>query len=460
MESTVAPSIKKFPSLKEHIVESWNLLTKKALKLLLYEILGIVIFVLMIFALGIVILTLIFVSVGFGSNMNPANPQALNSISSNIVVMIAFTVAAIVFIFGIWGIGLALQAGVLMLVRDSSEDTSVIGYFKKGFAYIVPFLITGSISFLILFGSSFVFIIPAIIICIFFIFTPYAVVFEKKKGIDALRMSYSLVSQNFGVIISRLILLWLFMFGTQMLINLLPKKEPSAAIFYFLVTLISSFVFGFFSFIYSIKLYEYARRAYDPKKSISLKWIGAVAIIGWIIFALIGFILFKAISSPNVQKSFKEQVGREFNKGMQNKGEVMNDTYLPIDIQLFNKINAVRVQKELPEFVVSSKLCAYSTRRLKQIEDFGKFDDYMGFYEDTGKKEIWNTFFVDYENVTNIVLERMTGSQNEAEELSKYVTKPQKDSAFLSDKFTDICIRANKTSVAIMLGQKKATKSM
>ncbi len=314
--STSSPAlINQFPSIKQLIVESWQLLTKKALKLLFLGLFSTAVY----FVLFIVGILLIF---GFGAmNMSSfSNPEVMTEALSK-PGFVGITVSILViWMFASIAVGTALQAGMLILLKDPTEDASVITYFKKGFSYIVPLIVVSAITFLLVFGSLFVFVIPALIISIFLMFTMYSVVLDNKKGMEAIKMSIGVVSQNFGAVIGRVIILWLLSFAVQMLIGALPSEEPSAAIFFVLITLVSSFAISWFGLAYIFKLYEHAKAAYDDKKPTSMTWMWIVSILGWIIGAMIITGIVSAVGNKAFQKTIedavKSEMESEFNSEM------------------------------------------------------------------------------------------------------------------------------------------------
>jgi len=432
---------KKFPAIKELITESWTLLTKKTLKLLFLGLLSIVVnAVLFILAMVAVL------GVGVMKISSFSNPDAvLEALMSPALIGTAISVGILLFA-GIMVVGAAMQAAMLILLKDPKEETSVIDYFKQGFSYVVPLLIVSFITFVIVFGSLFVFIIPAMIIGIFLMFTMYTVIVDNKKGMDAIKMSVGIVSQNFGAVIGRVTILWLLSFAVQMLIGMLPNDEPSAVIFYLLISFVASFAIGWFGLTYSFKLYEHAKAAYDGQKPTSMTWMWIISVIGWVIGALFLTGILSAVRNENFQKTIKDAVEKEMKDGSMQKFDMdTSDTDFdiegPLDSQILTLINVARFKAGLVPLTQEQQLCAYAARRLKQLDDFGGFDDYAGFYEDIGEQSTWSTFFRGYENVTNVVRERIE-SNNEAAGLVSALTKnTNEDSAVLSEKFTDICIR-------------------
>lgn len=310
----------KLPSIKQLIVESWQLLTKKALKLLFLGLLSTAVY----FALIIGGILLIF---GFGAmNMSSfSNPEVMTEVLSKPGFVGTSVTIFVIWIIALIAVGTALQAGMLILLKDPTEDASVISYFKKGFSYIVPLIVVSAITFVLIFGSLFVFIIPSMIISLFLMFTMYAVVLDNKKGMEAIKMSVGVVSQNFGAVVGRVIILWLFSFAVQMLIGALPNEEPSAAIFFILITLVSSFAVSWFGLAYIFKLYEHARAVFDPSKKVSMTWMWIISILGWIIGVMIIAGVVSAIGNKDFQNTIQEAVQKEMEAEFNDEMDSEND---------------------------------------------------------------------------------------------------------------------------------------
>jgi len=299
-------AMNQLPSIKQLIIESWQLLTKKALKLLFLGLLSTAVY----FALFIVG---ILVIVGFGAmNMSSfSSPEDMLDVLSTPGFLVTTISIVVIWMLASIAIGAALQAGMLILLKDPTEESSVITYFKKGFSYIVPLIVVSAATFLLIFGSLFVFIIPALIISLFLMFTMYAVVLDNKKGMEAIKMSIGVVSQNFGAVIGRVIILWLLSFAVQMLIGAIPSEDPSTVLFFVLITLVSRFAISWFSFAYIFKLYVHAKAAYDDKKPTSMTWMWIVSVLGWIIGAMIIAGIVSAIGNQDFQKTIEDAVKSE-----------------------------------------------------------------------------------------------------------------------------------------------------
>ena len=294
------------PSIKQLIIESWQLLTKKALKLLFLGLLSSAVY----FALFIVGILII---VGFGAmNMSSfSSPEDMLDVLSTPGFLGTTISIVVIWIVALIAVGTALQAGMLILLKDPTEDVSVISYFKKGFSYIIPLLAVSAITALLVFGSFFVFIIPALIVGIFLMYTMYAVVLDNKKGMEAIKMSVGIVSQNFGAIMGRIFILWLLSFVSQILIGSLPHDEASAAMFYILISFVSSFAIGWFGLAYVFKLYEHARAVFDETKPSSMTWMWIVSVLGWIICVMIITGIVSAAGNKDFQKTIEDAVKSE-----------------------------------------------------------------------------------------------------------------------------------------------------
>lgn len=452
-------SKKHFPPVKQLILESWELLTKKALKLLFLGILSIAVYVIL-FVLGIMAVF----SLGALHISSFADIESVREILSSPRFIGTAIYIGIIFFVILIVVGTVMQAAILILLKDPKEETPVIDYFKQGFSYLVPLFVVGLITSILVFGSFFVFFFPGIIIGIFLMFVVYAVVIDNIKGMTAIKTSVSMISQNFGAIVGRIILLWLLSFAIQMMIGILPHENPSAIMFYVFASFVASFTIGWFGLAYCYRLYEHAKASFDPKKKTSMTWMWIISVLGWIICGLLitGFV--SAINSKDIQNTIQNSIVKEMQTG---KDKDINTNFksdfegmMQIDQQILTLLNKARVDKNLVPLLEDQQLCGYAARRLKQIDDFGGFDDYAGFYEDTGDKSIWSTFFKGYQNVTNIIRDRMNASQNEATNIARSIIEQKDNNAVLTGEYTHICIRENDDFVSFVLGEKKEIQSL
>lgn len=95
-------------------------------------------------------------------------------------------------IFSLW-VSLGLMVAIKKWHRGEPATT-----FKENLTattvYLWPSIYTGALVALIVLGGSLLFIIPGIIFALWYTFTFYAIIFENKKGVAALKASKELVA--------------------------------------------------------------------------------------------------------------------------------------------------------------------------------------------------------------------------------------------------------------------------
>ncbi len=127
-------------------------------------------------------------------------------VSVNNLIVLAVTVAGL--IFSLW-LSIALHKNIREIIygRPSLQIKNALSMCSH---LIFPVFYTMILSFLIIFGGMILLIIPGIIFSIWYAFVYYAVIFEEKAGITALRFSRNMVRNRWWAIFGRLFIVGLF----------------------------------------------------------------------------------------------------------------------------------------------------------------------------------------------------------------------------------------------------------
>ncbi len=297
-------SDKSMPSIRQLLEESWHLLTQKVLKILLisvYTLIGIVSTYLIAALLGVVIF---FSLVGGTGDIQ----NAAASLIGNPAMWTAGGLLLVALIVAVSIISLMAQAGLVLTLSEKDETASSFSLFKKGWIYVLPLFIVGLIEFVIIFGSVFLFIIPAIIISIFLAFTLYTVVLENKKGMEAIKMSVGIVQQQFGAIVGRFVLYFLLVMAVMIVLAALSSISEEVAALAGLVRFIVNFFVNWFGLVFTFQVYKHARAAYDESQPVSLTWMWIVSAVGWVIAGLIITVAVQAVGKINPEEIMKKAV--------------------------------------------------------------------------------------------------------------------------------------------------------
>ena len=125
-------------------------------------------------------------------------------------------------------------------------------------------------------------------------------------------------------------------------------------------------------------------------------------------------------------------------------------------IVAFSKVNELRKSKNIPELEIDNRLCAYSQRRLEQLNTLGKYDDGKGFYEDTADPSLQRAYFMDTPMTGEF--SREMGELDYAEiKINEMVSSwaAIESSNIFNKSFKKGCIRGNKDFVIFILGGAK-----
>jgi hypothetical protein len=170
-----------------------------------------------------------------------------------------------------------------ILIFEQKNVSSVFDMLKQTRRHLLPYFGTSLLSWFVIFGGGVLFILPGILIGIFFSFTGYEVVLEGKSGRAALKGSYLLVKSHFWEVVIRVIILEVgFLIISSVLTHLAGKD---------IVISLVKFLFSVFSYWYTrayfYLLYKQLKKTTTVPGSVSLLWIWIVSGAGWVFLVLI-----------------------------------------------------------------------------------------------------------------------------------------------------------------------------
>lgn len=332
------------PPIKQLLEESWHLLTKKVLKMLLisvYTFIGVI----SVYLLGALIAAV--VALGFMGGLSNIQ-QAAAQLAGNPAVWIAGGILFVLLITAISIISMMSQAALALALSEKDESASAFELLKKGWMFVLPLFVVGIIEFFIIFGGLFLLFIPAIILSIFLAFTLYTVVLEHKKGLDAIKMSAGIVQQQFGAIVGRFVLYFLLVMAVMILLASVSSISEEVAALAGLVRFVVNFFVNWYGMVFSFQIYKHARAAYDESKPVSITWMWIVSVIGWVIAALIITVAVQAIGKIDPEELMKKAVedSNKMELDRDQSGEYMPE--LPSDdTEEFYQMFDEETQKEL-----------------------------------------------------------------------------------------------------------------
>ncbi len=294
-EASVSSSVNtaSLSSINMLFVDSWHVFTKSLLNLFLLSLLYVATWGVWFIGLTIFVITL---SAGV---LQPYlhGKMSTNSLSTlvgllggfSLVLLVGFLVLLIVFV---------TVMAAEMVVIDEYTQASVWRALKKGLRKVFPLIIVSIVTSLIIFGSFFLFIIPAILFALFFIFTSFELVISDNSIWGSIKRSTAIVMHNFGGVFVRLLLIWLLSLvvsvGMQWAIGYTIRGGAPMPVF--VLAMIFNVLLGWYSMVYLITLYKQARAITPEDKKVSMIWILIVSLLGWLIFIGVLYAGYQALS--------------------------------------------------------------------------------------------------------------------------------------------------------------------
>lgn len=292
------------PPVGQLFSQTWNTFSKSLLKLLLFNLLGIVIYIILgTFLGGSAILA------GGASMFSALNLASLGTAAFlGILVFFAFII-----------VGAVLQIGSILII-DKEGNVSFGDIIKQSLALIIPFSLTTLISGALVLGGFFLLLIPGLIFSIFFAFVPYEVMIGGSRYLTALKKSYAIVKTHFWAIFLRVLLMMIvsiiFNFVvSRVLTSVFADAQMISSI---LTTAINTF-FGVFVTCYNLTLYKQARTGLEDQEGTKITWIIVLSLIGWALGIFLGFAAAKTI--PAIMNEYT-------NSKLQNQQNYMPDTMM------------------------------------------------------------------------------------------------------------------------------------
>lgn len=220
--------------------------------------------------------------------------ETLSQLFTNNAITIGFLILGFVLLTIFFS--LVIQAASILILGRKDDTVSFGSALGQGFRLALPLFLLMIITGLLNFGGLFVFFLLAILFTFFFMFSPYELVLEKQGIKTCLRRSYQIVTQNFGSIFLSLIVFFLtYIIFIIFIPNLILRLDAETGFLVMLLRSIAGFFIGWYAFALSLTLYNHAKTRTDYDKPANLLWVVIVAVIGWLIAALIIFSSFTFI---------------------------------------------------------------------------------------------------------------------------------------------------------------------
>ncbi len=432
------------PSIHDLLTQSWNVCSKSAGNLVILNIFSILIIW--------IIIPLLAFSVFYFSGGDKYIGTLLNYKHLTQASLIGFPITSFLISFILWIIGVMVGSTVshaasmqLVYAVSNKEEQSISLALSKGFALFFPMFLVSLLSGLLVMGSLGLFIFPGIFVAFFLTFSSYAVVLDNKRGVGAIRQSVSLVSQHFGGIVLRLLLLMGLSFVIQGLFRVILSISPSLYIASFLMLVGVSYLLGLFGISYMVMLYKHVRSASDTTKQSSLAWIVVIAVLGWAMIGALGVVGNRFIHSD----AYKKMVAQS--KKSTSGTPITQLQADMLSLATFTQINSQRTRLGIPVIQEDENLCGYAERRLGQLADFGRFDDYKGFHEDYANPALYGIYFKNYSSLAEIDYSPIN-SLVSGYGIASYYAASKTLNAVTDPKITNGCVRATPKYLVFVAG--------
>lgn len=200
-------------------------------------------------------------------------------------------------------VGVISFVALIISIRDGSDFEES---YRKAIEISGPVIVVFLLMYAVMIGGMMLLFIPGLIFSVLVSMSLYALVFENRKGMDALFRSVDLVKGNFWAIVGRLCVLMLAMIPVGMIFGLisLPLMFLSLKFQYFqaiqvlVQQIISGVIYGGFGLMFSLVMYrdlKMIRKEEDYERNEERKknYLYVFVVLGAIVLvAMLGFIAF------------------------------------------------------------------------------------------------------------------------------------------------------------------------
>jgi hypothetical protein len=206
-----------------------------------------------------------------------------------------------IFVLVLFAIGMILSVASQPAIIDAIHKLHngiaaivLVDQYKLGFKMFWSVIFLGILQALILFGASVLFIIPAFIVGIYLVMYMYTLVLDKKKGLQSLTESYSLITGRWFDVLGRLLFVGLVYIGFAIVVagvsfvisTIFGFKSNSIpqAVLSVILNLILGGAMGTLVAVYLYKVYSSLKstRKTDINVLSFKKWLIAFSVLGLI----------------------------------------------------------------------------------------------------------------------------------------------------------------------------------
>ncbi len=271
------------PSIKKLIAQSWERVIENfsgLIKLLLLGWLGYALVVLVssawLLALGVTNKNII--------SKATANPMIL--LESGLVLQSAVVLIVLMLLFVV-----LTNLITIVKIRVLTGSSNIIDTAKKNFKLVLPLIGLNLLIWLLIFGGTWLVLIPGLVIYLFTIFASLELVLAEKGVISSIKNSVLKVKANFGKVLVRLLALAGLMAIVWGLSAAMFKSESLGGL---LLSFLRVFA-GWYGTAYIIELYKHLGSPED--KECATWWVWLLGLLGWMVLIGLGIFVFRNFSS-------------------------------------------------------------------------------------------------------------------------------------------------------------------
>lgn len=272
---------------------SWELFKKVVLSLFVFNLLGVV---------GYIVLVIVLFGIGFLSAGGAILSGKIFA-TGNIALWIILAILAILFIIGMIIVGSTVEIGSVFIVSEGKKKGSYKQLITAAFPLILPLILTGILKAVFSFGSFFILVIPGIVLGLMLTFVNFEVILQKRKYLAAIKRSVAIFERNFWPMLGRILLITVI----GMILSYIPSlfSQPHHDGFTSLLSSIIGFVFGWYELCYIYTLYKEAEADTPANYKPRMLWIYIVTVVGWIIAVVVIITSVIVVMSPQFQNYIK-----------------------------------------------------------------------------------------------------------------------------------------------------------
>ncbi len=232
----------------------------------------------------LVALVIGLIAVVFGVSVASYNPSMVLQTLANPAILTLAGIIAIVVLAVLIYLNVLLQIAILKVVFEANKSMSVFQTIKDSRPLVWPLLAVNLLAGALTLGGFMLLIIPGIVLALLLSFAQYEVIFNHKRGVEALRRSFALFATDFWGIFGRILLFAVISIIITILCSSIAGKGAGSLLSWIISTLV-----GWFGLAYSLTIYKELLGAHPNLPGKNIKGLVITSLVGWAILMLFVF---------------------------------------------------------------------------------------------------------------------------------------------------------------------------